>query len=135
MKPAVAALYALVTVTTVSAGQPAGDTRGTPQPAARLREVRFEGEPVFEPAELKQALRELRIRRVIPGIWTRRPAYDPHAVEADLIRLRSFYASRGYFDAQIGVGNARVDRGDAILTLEVQSGPKYAVRRVEMDDS
>src|SRR5262249_36270859 len=39
--------------------------------APRLRDVRFEGDPGFEPDALKRALDALRIRRVIPGIWTR----------------------------------------------------------------
>ena len=70
MKPAVAVLCLLVTVTTVSAGQAAGENPGTPRQhaAPRLREVRFEGDPAFEPEALKKVLEELRIRHVIPGL-------------------------------------------------------------------
>ena len=137
MKPAVPVLCALVTVTTASAGPPAGQDTGARHPPAaptpRLREVRFEGDLAFEPDALKEVLEDLEIRQVIPGIWTRRPLYEARAVEADLVRVRSFYVSHGYFDARVGLGGVTVDRGEGILTLEVQSGPQYAVRHIEID--
>jgi hypothetical protein len=122
MKTAAVFLCLLVTVTTASAGpQVAEDTR-IPRTAhaPRVREVRFAGDPAFEPNALKKVL-------------TRRPLYETRAVEADLARLRSFYVSHGYFDARVGVASVTFDGGDAILTLEVQSGPKYAVRHIEID--
>jgi len=135
MKPAALLLCLLVTVTTASAGPPPGEDARTARAAhtPRVREVRFAGDPAFEPDTLKKALQELESRRVIPGIWTRRPLYEARAVEADLARLRSFYVSHGYFDARVGVGDVIVDGRDAILSLEVQSGPKYAVRHVAID--
>ena len=135
MKPAAAVLCLLVTSTTASAGPQAGGDSGTARAAdtPRVREVRFAGDPAFESDVLKNVLQELESRRVIPGIWTRRPLYETRAVEADLVRLRSFYFSKGYFDAQVGVGSVRVDRDDAFVTLEVQSGPKYVVRHIEVD--
>ena len=135
MKLAVEVLCLLVTVTTASAAPQAGKDTGTP-PAAhtpRVREVRFAGDPAFDPDALKKVLQELESRRAIPGIWMRRPLYETRAVEADLARLRSFYFSQGYFDARVGVGSLTVDGSDAILTLEVQSGPKYRVRHIEID--
>lgn len=135
MKTAAVVLCLLVTVTTASAGPQVGEDTGTPRTAhaPRVREVRFAGDPAFEPDALKKVLQELGSRRVIPGIWTRRPLYETRAIEADLARLRSFYFSQGYFDARVGVGSVTVDGGDAILTLEVQSGPKYLVRHIEID--
>jgi hypothetical protein len=126
MKPAVPVLCVLVSVTTASAGPPAGQDTGSPRPRAapapRLREVRFEGDLAFEPDALKKVLKE-----------TRQPHYEARAVDADLVRLRSFYFSHAYFDARVGVGDVTVDGRDATLTLKVQSGLKYAVRRVEID--
>src|SRR5262245_1899965 len=135
MKRAAAVFCLLLTVTTASAGPQLGEGTGTP-PAAhppRVREVRFGGDPAFDRDALAKVLRELESRRVIPGIWRRRPVYEASAVEAHLARLRSFYFSQGYFDARVGVGSVTVDDGDAILTIEVQSGPKYLVRHVEID--
>jgi Surface antigen variable number repeat len=135
MKPAAAVLCLLVTVPTASAGPQVGEDTGTSRAAhtPRVREVRFTGDPAFEPNALKKLLQELESRRVIPGIWTRRPLYETRAVEAALARLRSFYFSQGYFDARVGVGSVTDVGGDAILTLEVQSGPKYVVRHTEID--
>jgi hypothetical protein len=135
MKPAAVVLCLLVTVTTASAGPQVGEDTGTLRAAhtPRIREVRFAGDPAFERDALKKVLQELESRRVIPGIWMRRPLYETRAVEADLTRLRSFYFSQGYFDARVEVGSVTVDGGDAILTLEVQSGPKYRVGHIEID--
>jgi surface antigen-like variable number repeat protein len=135
MKPAAAVLYLLVTVTTVSAAPQVGENTGTPRAAhtPRVRAIRFAGDPAFDRDALKKVLQELESRRVIPGIWTRRPLYETRAVEADLARLRSFYFSQGYFDARVGVRSVTVDGDDAILTFEVQSGPKYAVRHFDID--
>jgi surface antigen-like variable number repeat protein len=135
MKPAAAILCLLVTSTPASAGPQAGGDTGTPRAAhtPRVRDVRFAGDPAFEPDALKKVLQELESRRVIPGIWTRRPLYEPRVVEVALARLRSFYFSQGYFDARVGVGSVTIDRDNAILTLEVQSGPKYLVRHIEID--
>jgi outer membrane protein assembly factor BamA len=134
MQPAVPVFCLLVTVTTASAGPTGRDTE-TPRPASgpRLREVLFDGDPAFEPDTLKKVLEELEIRRMIPGLWTRRPLYEARAVEADLVRLRSFYFSRGYFDARAEVRSVTVDGSEVALTLQVQSGSKYAVRRIEID--
>jgi len=115
MKLAVAVLCLLLTVTASAAPQ-AGKSTGTPRAAhtPRVREVRFAGDPAFEPGTLK---------KVVQG----------RDVDADLARLRSFYVSHGYFDARVGVGSVTVDGDDAILTLEVQSGPKYRVRHIDID--
>ena len=116
MKTAAVVLCLLVTVTTASAAPQVGGDTGTPRAAhaPRVREVRFAGDPAFEPDALKKVVRG-------------------RAVEAALMRLRSFYVSHGYFDARVGVGSVTVDGGDAILTLEVHPGPKYGVRHIEID--
>jgi outer membrane protein assembly factor BamA len=93
----------------------------------------FEGDPAFESETLKNVLEELKGRRVIPALWTRQPLYESRAVAADLARLRSFYISHGYFDARVEVGGLTVEGRAAILTLNVQSGPKYSARQVEID--
>ena len=116
MKTAAIVLSVLVTVTTASAGPQVGEDTETQQAAhaPRVRAVRFAGDPAFEPDALK---------KVVQG----------RAVEAALMRLRSFYFSHGYFDARVGVGRVTIDGGDAILMLDVHPGPKYAVRHIEID--
>jgi outer membrane protein insertion porin family len=98
-----------------------------------IRDVRFTGDAAFETRTLEQVLSALKIREPIPGVWTRRPVYHPAAIEADLSRLRSFYISRGYFDARVGLGDVTFDGRDAAVTIDVQSGPKRRVRHVRID--
>jgi hypothetical protein len=105
--------------------------RGTSE--YRIREVRFAGDLAFDTDALKEVLRELKVRRWIPGVWTRRPRYDARALDADLARLRSFYLSNGYFDARVGIGDVTFDGGEATITLQVQSGPKSRVRPVRTE--
>src|SRR4030095_6504739 len=107
MKPAAAVLCLLVTSSLASAGPQVGEDPGTPRAAQtpRVREIRFAGDPAFEPDVLMKVLEELESRRVIPGIWTRRPLFERSAVEADLARLRSFFFSPGYLDARGRVGD------------------------------
>jgi surface antigen-like variable number repeat protein len=138
MWPALAIVVgALATLTGASAGTPR--RQDTPGPAlnarsaSRVRELRFEGDLAFDRDVLDRVLSDLEIRRVIPLIWTRRPKYEPRRVEADLARLRAFYASHGYFDARVELARVTVDGGDATLTLEVHSGPQYSVRHVRID--
>ena len=90
------------------------DTRNHRSPATpeyRIREVRFAGDPAFDTDALKEVLKELKVRRWIPGVWTRRPRYDARALDADLARLRSFYLSNGYFDARVQKDSRRAERG------------------------
>jgi hypothetical protein len=106
------------------------------EPAARayrVREVRFTGDLAVSPEALAAVLESLRARRVIPGLWTRHPIFDVDAVEADLARLRSFYLSNGYFDAQVGVADVTFDGPDAIVTLDVRAGPRSRVRQVRIE--
>lgn len=137
MKPTAKVLCLMVTLTTASAEPSAGQTAEpdatTAVQSLRVREVRFDGNLAFEPEALKNVLKELKGRRVIPVVWTRKPLYESRAVEADLARLRSFYISHGYFDVRVEVGDVTVEGREAILTLNLQSGPKYSARHVEID--
>ncbi len=134
MKPA-AFLLCLLVATGAGAVEPsASDDTGNHRPRAtpeyRIRAVRFAGDPAFDTDALKEVLKELKVRRWIPGVWTRRPRYDARALDADLARLRSFYLSNGYFDARVEIGDVTFDGREATITLQVQSGPKSRVRPV-----
>jgi hypothetical protein len=137
MTSAVFLLY-LVVAAAPPAEPPLGDDRENQVPRAtpeyRIREVRFVGDPAFEPDALKEVLKELKVRKWIPGIWTRRPPFDTRALATDLARLRSFYLSNGYFDARVGVRDVTFEGREATVTLHVQSGPKSRVRHVEIEE-
>src|SRR5205814_524879 len=93
--------------------------------------VEFTGQTGLDEIELRRALHDLRIRRMLPGIrgvwggWRMFPAYNRDAVDADLNRLRSLYISKGYFDADVRFERAAIDGKSAVVTLNVQSGPQY----------
>jgi len=116
MRSAAAVLCLVVTATTASAAPQVRENTATPRAAhtPRVREVRFTGDLAFDPETLKKILKE-------------------RAIEANLARLRSFYFSHGYFDARLGVAGVTIDGDNAILTLDVQAGPKYLVRHIEID--
>jgi hypothetical protein len=100
----------------------------------RVKQVAFTGEPGIDAEELRRALRSLRARRIVPGIpgmwsgWRLLASYSREAVDADLARLRSFYFSRGYFDASVRLEDAEVSQPDAYITFFVRSGPRYETR-------
>jgi hypothetical protein len=131
-------LLCLLAATRAGAVEPSvsDDTRNQrprATPEYRIREVRFAGDPAFDTDALKEVLKELKVRRWIPGVWTRRPRYDARALDADLARLRSFYLSNGYFDARVEIGDVTFDGREATITLQVQSGPKSRVRPVNIE--
>ena len=137
MKSAAFLLCLLVATGAGAAGPSAGDDAKNQRPRAtpeyRIREVRFAGDPALDTDALKEVLKELKVRRWIPGVWTLRPRYDARALDADLARLRSFYLSNGYFDARVEIGDVTFDGREATITLEVQSGPKSRVRHVSIE--
>jgi outer membrane protein insertion porin family len=92
----------------------------------RVKSVRVEvgGQAIARGhADGVHALRALRIHRILPG-WRLLPAFTPQAVEADAVRLRSYYLIRGYFDAE--VTSAVEMRGhDAYVTMRVRPSAHY----------
>jgi len=100
----------------------------------RVKEVDFTGQTAFDAKDLRGTLRSLKIRRVtppIPGIWAgwrMYPGYSPDGVEGDMALLRSYYVSRGYFDASVKLNDVAVDKKDARVRIQVDAGQLYHVR-------
>jgi len=111
------------------------DLRLTVNPGerVRVREVQFSGDPGVAPRELSGALSALHIRRIFR--WRLLPAYNREAVEADLARLRSLYMSKGYFDANVRLDETERQADGAHIRIFVQSGPRYQVRKLTIDDA
>ncbi len=99
----------------------------------RVKQVDFTGDPEFDSKDLRGALRSLKIRRVtppIPGLWNGWrlfPGYSPEGVQGDLALLRSYYISRGYFDAAVKVDDVQVSQKTAHVSIQVQAGQLYHV--------
>jgi outer membrane protein insertion porin family len=96
-----------------------------PGPRSVVYEVRFAGDPVLPESELAHALHETRVHRVWRVLWISHPAYSETAAEDDAAGLKSFYYSRGYFDAEVKVSGTEFDGAHAILTYSVNAGRHY----------
>jgi len=100
----------------------------------RVKKVDFVGDTEFDPKDLRGELRSLKIRRVtppIPGLWNGwrlYPGYSPEGVEGDLALLRSYYISKGYFDALVKLNDVQVAQKAAHVSIQVQAGQLYHVR-------
>ena len=68
----------------------------------------------------------------IPGIWKGwhiLPGYSDQALQYDAANLRSFYYTRGYFDADIRPSAADLTGSRTSVQFDIQSGPRYAIHR------
>lgn len=104
----------------------------------RVTAVDFTGDTEFDSKELRSALRNLKIRRLtppIPGIWAGWrlfPGYSPEGIDGDLALLRSYYLSRGYFDANVKLNDVQVAQKEARVRIDVQAGDLYHVRTLQV---
>ena len=75
-------------------------------------------------AEIQQVL-SLEPARL--GGLLERGAYRPHAVQAGLQQLRQLYRSRGWLDAEVGLGGVETDASKRWVTVEVivEEGRRY----------
>lgn len=104
----------------------------------QVDEVRFVGKPQARPEELRRVVHSARVRRLLPGIpgvwagWRLRPAFSHELLETDLQRLRSWYLSRGFFDASVTLRGVELDENRAMVTVEIEAGRRYRVRSMEV---
>lgn len=104
----------------------------------RVREVRLSGPLGLKPNEAREALRFTRPRRVLPGLgplwggWRLLQPLGEQHLQADVERLWSLYFSRGYFDARVEISTTKIADGRATVTVEVDSGRRYSLRRLEV---
>ena len=106
----------------------------------RVKEVTFTGDTELDSKQLRGALREMKIRRVIPPIpgvlrngWQLLPGYSPDAAAADVGRLRSLYLSKGYFDANVRLDDVQIDNKEARIRIAAEAGPKYQIRQLDIE--
>ncbi|MDX2154754.1 MAG: POTRA domain-containing protein [Bryobacteraceae bacterium] len=83
----------------------------------RIFATRFTGEPGVSEEDLRDALRLTRKKK----------PYVADAVDADLHRIRSLYAKRGYFDARVSLGSVDFEGDRANLEYSVDAGRRYDV--------
>lgn len=103
------------------------DAEGT-----RVTGLSFEGNQAFGDGDLTRVL-ATRDTGFLP--WSRPEIFDRQIFEADLKRLRAFYADRGYPDARvIDVDIVFNDAGDEVdLTVHLDEGEPIIVERIEFE--
>jgi outer membrane protein assembly factor BamA len=99
----------------------------------RVKEIAFTGDTEFDPKELRGTLHALKIKQVMPPVfgwsgWHLYPGYSPESVQGDLALLRSFYMSKGYYDATVKVDDVEIAQKAAHVKIQVQAGQLYHVR-------
>jgi hypothetical protein len=95
-------------------------------------DVVFSGDPVLPPRELKDMLRAMHVRRIIPLLWTRRPPFSDDAIGSDVERLRSLYMSHGYLEPRIQLDEVKYDGHKAFVNFRVRAGERYRVREAQV---
>ena len=100
----------------------------TEGPKVTLKAIRFEGNKVFERAKLLKQM-ETRARR-----WIFFPqVFDEGVFKMDLLRLRQFYRTHGYLDAEVsGDYDYSPDKTRLTLVVRITEGGPYRVGDVTL---
>lgn len=91
------------------------------------------GAPGEDPRKALHWTTGTRILPPIPGLWNGwrlHSAYTESRVQYDLTSLRSFYYSRGYFDANIKAEQPDISAGNPNLHFLIQAGPRYSINSI-----
>jgi hypothetical protein len=94
-------------------------------PVRNIGQVRFTGTLGLEEKQLRKALREVRVKIIVPLLWKHRPGFSDKALDADMARLRTLYLTHGYFDAEIGPAEVSHEDGRSIVTIPIDSGERH----------
>jgi len=92
------------------------------------------GAPGEDPRKALHWTTGTRVLPPIPGLWNGwrlHSAYTEGRVQYDLTNLRSFYYSRGYFDASVKAEPADISAGNPNLHFLIQAGPRYSVHSIQ----
>lgn len=96
-----------------------------PGPRTVITEFHFTGDPVLPEAQLARALQATRTHRVWHVFWLSHPPFADAAIDNDAQNLKSFYYSRGYFDADVQPDGVKYDGEKAVVTYRVSAGRRY----------
>ncbi|MBE7559292.1 outer membrane protein assembly factor BamA [bacterium] len=85
--------------------------------------IRFSGASAFSERKLRSVMKTKK------GWWFLKQKFNEDMYQADLEQLRLFYYSQGYLDAQVARGEDRISGENITLSIDIQEGPLYYVRR------
>ncbi|NLF32959.1 MAG: outer membrane protein assembly factor BamA [Planctomycetes bacterium] len=94
-----------------------------PRVRVRSLDFRFEGEPSFSDRKLRKQIKTSK------GFWIfSRGRLDEQQLQRDVTALETFYASEGFFDAQVASDvRFSVDKTGADVAFIIDEGPRYQV--------
>ncbi|NJL30667.1 MAG: BamA/TamA family outer membrane protein [Phycisphaerales bacterium] len=96
---------------------------------ARLRDIRFEGNSVFEDDQLQAQIKSRTYFFIL-----RKGEVNREQLESDAAKLRDFYRDAGYLDAQVGRRiDISPDQEDAVVVFVVSEGRQYTVDRIVVE--
>lgn len=95
----------------------------------RLKELTIFGNDHFTSGQLVEILSTQERPWYAP--WRSRPVFEPGAFSADLDRLRRFYQSKGYYEAEVN-HDLIVDREENLVTAVIRISEGEPVRVAEM---
>lgn len=94
----------------------------------RVMGVQFRGNAAFTPRELRTVIRTTEF---IP-VFEKGPL-DDEVVKDDAAQVSRFYKDRGYIDVRVSYEvRPSPDAREAIVTFEVEEGPRYTLRSVQV---
>ncbi len=100
----------------------------------RIGAVGLTGTTGVPSSEIEQALRPIRPRVVIPGLWTHRPLFSQEAVRYGIARVRSELFSNGYFDAAVRLNGIEQKANLAFVSIAIDPGDQYQLGKIEIVD-
>jgi outer membrane protein insertion porin family len=100
----------------------------TPGPKHVINRVNLTGDLRFDAAEIRDVLQAAKPRTILPMLWKNRPALTAEALAADASRIRSLYASRGYFNAAVRPSSEQRGDGLATVSFEITAGARTVLR-------
>ncbi len=98
-------------------------------PLARIRDIKFEGNAIFDGDQLKS---KIESQSYFPLF--RKGRVDREQLGDDASRLREFYRDQGYLDAQVGRQiSLSPDQKDAVITFTISEGPQFTVDQIRVE--
>jgi outer membrane protein insertion porin family len=104
-------------------------------PVARVREIRFVGNSVFEDSVLRK--QSAFNGNVLTNFLFGQNKFSPDKLELDLETWRSFYLDRGFLEFEILSNDVSIapSEEEALVTIVVSEGVRYRVGRIAVDDT
>jgi len=100
-------------------------------PQVRIREIRFQGNTVFEDDTLEDQIKSNEYL-----IFLRDGILSRQQLELDAASIREFYRNRGYLDAQVGREiDLSPDQTEATVTFIIDEGDQYSVGGIEVENA